>query len=35
MKTLSSITIFLLLQLSSSFACKTRRYIQKRMIDFF
>jgi len=34
MKTLYSITIFLLLQSSSSFAFKTRRYIQKRMIEF-
>ena len=35
MKILYSITIFLLLQSSSSFAYRTRRYIQKRMIDFF
>ena len=31
----SSFLVFILLQSSSSFACKTRRYIQRRMIDFF
>ncbi len=35
MKTLSSLLVIILLQSSSQFACKTRRYIQKNMIEFF
>ncbi len=35
MKTVSSLLVLILLQSSSQVACKTRRYIQKNMIEFF
>jgi hypothetical protein len=35
MRVVSSILVLLLLQSSSTIACKARRYLQKNMIEFF